>query len=78
MEVGVRELDHPLYALAADLAERTRQRTRDALHLAAARRGGDTRMLMLTRDRRLWQAVRSIGMPTSDVPGFAEDAGVAT
>lgn len=32
MEVGVRELDDPLCALAADLAERTRQRTLDALH----------------------------------------------
>jgi len=64
------ELDADTGDLAADLAERTGVRTPDALHLAAAQRGGGSGIVMLTLDRRLWDAARSIGMSTSDVAGF--------
>lgn len=49
--------------LAAQLAEATGVRTLDALHLAAARRIGPD-VPVLTLDRRLGEAARTLGMPT--------------
>jgi len=58
------ELDQPLCALAADLAERTRLRTRDALHLAAARHAAGDEVTILTLDHRLRDAAQALGMST--------------
>jgi predicted nucleic acid-binding protein len=71
------ELDAEVCTSAAELAERTGLRTLDALHLAAAQRGGAAGIVMLTLDRRLWLAARSIGMATSDVAGFVADTGAS-
>jgi uncharacterized protein len=57
------ELDPVTCDLAAQLAEATGARTLDALHLAAARRIGHD-IPVLTLDRRLGDAARSLGMRT--------------
>ncbi len=64
------EVDADVCASAAALAERTGIRTLDALHLAAALRRGGSEIVMLTLDRRLWGAARSMGMPAPDLAGF--------
>lgn len=58
---SVVELDAVTVELAADLAEVTKVRTLDALHLAAARRTGEPSLSFLTYDLRLAQAARSLG-----------------
>ncbi len=58
---SVVELDTVTVELAADLAEVTKVRTLDALHLAAARRTGEPGLSFLTFDLRLAQAARSLG-----------------
>ncbi|MBA3627040.1 MAG: type II toxin-antitoxin system VapC family toxin [Chloroflexi bacterium] len=58
---SVVEVDAVTVELAADLAEVTKVRTLDALHLAAARRTGEPSLSFLTYDLRLAQAARSLG-----------------
>lgn len=56
------ELDRSACARAAELAEATGARTLDALHLAAAERAGaDDGLSIVTFDRRLAAAARSLG-----------------
>lgn len=58
--VDVIELDSRLCGLAAELAERTGARTLDALHLGAIR-SLERPLPLLTFDRRLAEAARSLG-----------------
>lgn len=58
---SVVELDSVTVELAAELAEVTKARTVDALHLAAARRASEPGLSFLTYDLRLAQAARSLG-----------------
>jgi uncharacterized protein len=58
------ELDVETCTLAALIAERTGARTLDALHLAAAQRASGTEATVLSLDRRMLEAARSLGMPT--------------
>lgn len=55
------ELDQVTVEMAAELAEVTKVRSLDALHLAAARRTGRAAISFLTYDLRLAQAARSLG-----------------
>lgn len=55
------ELDSVLCGMAADLAEVTRARTLDALHLAAAQRVGGGQLPLLTADLRQAQIARGLG-----------------
>ncbi len=59
---SVVELDEATVELAADLAEVTKVRSLDALHLAAARRTGEPSLSFLTYDLRLAQAARTLGL----------------
>ena len=54
-------LDDQTCAKAAELAETTRARTLDALHLAAAHRAGAPALRLVTFDARMAQAARSLG-----------------
>ena len=58
---SVVELDTVTVEMAAEIAEVTKVRTLDALHLAAARRTGEPGLPFLTYDLRLAQAARSLG-----------------
>jgi predicted nucleic acid-binding protein len=60
------ELDAVTCDLAAQVTEATGVRTLDALHLAAARRVGGSEIAVLTLDRRLRDAARTLGMPTPE------------
>ena len=53
-------LDDQTCAQAAELAETTRARTVEALHLAAAHRAGAPALRVVTFDTRLAQAARSL------------------
>ena len=53
-------LDEQTCARAAELAQTTRARTLDALHLAAAHRAGAPALRLVTFDARLAQAGRSL------------------
>ena len=55
------ELDADTCELAATIAEQTRVRTLDALHLAAAQRVGGPAITFVTFDLRQAQAARSLG-----------------
>jgi uncharacterized protein len=55
------ELDEQTCELAATIAEQTRVRTLDALHLGAAQRVGAHEITFLTFDLRQAQAARSLG-----------------
>jgi predicted nucleic acid-binding protein len=55
------ELTRAVCAKAADLAEQTGTRTSDALHLGAALEAGEGHLPMVTFDRRLAEAARSLG-----------------
>jgi predicted nucleic acid-binding protein len=68
------DLDSDTCDLAAELAERTGVRTFDALHLAAAQRGGGGGIAMLTLDRRLADAARSIEMAVIDLESLSGGA----
>jgi uncharacterized protein len=59
------ELDAETCERAAELAESSGVRTLDALHLAAAIRVGGTQITLVTCDRRLALAARSLGIPVS-------------
>lgn len=59
--LAVVALDAATCRLAADLAEGTRVRSLDALHLAAAQRVGAPVVRLVTFDLRLGQAARSLG-----------------
>ena len=65
--IRVMELDPELCATAADVAEETGARSLDALHLAAALRGG--RPTMVTYDARLAEAAHSRGLDVAQ-PGM--------
>ena len=58
------ELDAATCAIAADLAVETGARTLDALHLAAAWRGGASAITFLTFDIRLARHARELGFRT--------------
>lgn len=60
-KTDVIELDQVTCDRAARLAEETGSRALDALHLAAAERAGRGRLPMVTYDRRLAAAARSLG-----------------
>ncbi len=57
----VLEIDDPLSRRAAEIAEETRVRTLDALHLAAAERAGADGLIFVTFDRRQADAAQSLG-----------------
>jgi predicted nucleic acid-binding protein len=59
---GIIELDKVTCDTAADIAELTGARSRDALHLAAAQRVGGTAVPFVTFDLRQAQAARTLGM----------------
>lgn len=60
---GIIELDAVTCDAAADVAQLTGARTRDALHLAAARRiGGGSAVAFVTFDTRQAQAARTLGL----------------
>ena len=56
------ELDEVTCETAAAIAEMTRVRTLDALHLAAAQRVGGSAVPFLTFDLRQAQAARTLGL----------------
>jgi predicted nucleic acid-binding protein len=60
-ETDIVELDKELCVLAADLADTTKARTLDALHLAAAHRVGNGALHFVTADQRQARAARSLG-----------------
>ena len=57
----IAELDEATCELAGDLAETTRARTLDALHLAVAQRLGGGALPFVTADLRQAQIARSLG-----------------
>jgi uncharacterized protein len=59
---GIVELDEVTCAAAADIAELTGARTRDALHLAAAQRLGGAAVPFVTFDVRQARAARILGL----------------
>jgi uncharacterized protein len=58
---SVIELDEASCERAAELAESTGARALDALHLAAAEKAGGGELPIVTFDRRLAEAARSLG-----------------
>lgn len=56
------ELDAAVHDRAADIAEHLGVRTLDALHLAAAQRGGGPGSAFLTYDLRQAQGARALGL----------------
>ena len=55
------EIDERVCLAAADIAESTKVKTLDALHLAAAQRAGGVELTFVTFDEQQAQAARSLG-----------------
>jgi uncharacterized protein len=57
--------DPLLVRAAGELAEARKLRALDALHLAAALSLEDRQLVVVTCDRRLWEAARGAGLPVA-------------